>query len=347
MIFDTHAHYDDPAFDEDCEDVFTRFPVAGIGAVMDVASTEESCTKVLELAHAHEFIWAALGIHPSECGQMNNDKLQRLETMLRDPKVRAVGEIGLDYHFEDDVDHQTQQHWFREQLCMARRAGLPVIIHSRDAAKDTFDILQEEFTGSDAPEKESGQDEHPDTAVRDKNICNAIVENEVDFPATKNGVSAADVENGINAAVGNAINVTGVENGIYAAAVENGVNDVDVISKNLGSRCAVQPYGVIHCYSYSVEMARKFLKMGFYIGVGGVVTFKNAKKLKEVVKDTPLSRIVIETDCPYMAPVPHRGERNSSLLLPYVVKVVAELKGVSVQEVIDSTWHNACNLYRI
>lgn len=263
MIFDTHAHYDDPAFAKDCEDIFTRFPVTGIGAVMDVASTEESCAKVLELAHSHEFIWAALGIHPSECGQMNAEKLQQLEGMLQDPKVRAVGEIGLDYHYEDDVDHETQRHWFREQLRMACRAGLPVIIHSRDAAKDTFDILEEE-------------------------LCS--------------------------------------------------VKRIERME---------QPFGVIHCYSYSVEMAREFVKMGFFIGIGGVVTFRNSKKLKEVVKDTPLSRIVLETDCPYMAPVPHRGERNSSLLLPYVVQAVAELKGVTPQEVMDVTWRNACNLYRI
>ena len=166
----------------------------------------------------------------------------------------AVGEIGLDYYW-DEPERDIQKHWFVRQLDLAREVGLPVVIHSRDAAKDTLDIMKEQKAG------------------------------------------------------------------------------------DMG--------GVIHCFSYGVELAREYLNMGFYLGIGGVVTFKNAKKLKEVVEYMPMERMVLETDCPYLAPEPFRGKRNSSLYLPYVVKAVSEIKGISQEEVMAKTCDNARKMYRI
>ncbi len=254
MIFDTHAHYDDDAFSQDREDILARFSASGICGAVDVAASAESIDKVLELAEKHDFLYCALGIHPSECADMTQTLLAEIEEKLRRPKVVAVGEIGLDYHWEEP-DRKLQQYWFRKQIEMAERAGLPIVIHSRDAARDTFDILME------------------------------------------------------------------------TDAAQNGC--------------------VMHCYSYSAEMAVEYTQRGYFLGVGGVVTFKNARKLKEAVQAVPIESIVLETDCPYLAPVPHRGERNCSLYLPYVVEEIARLKDISPQEVIDITHGNAARLYRL
>lgn len=255
MIFDTHAHYDDKAFDEDRERMLESLPAGGIGTVVDVASTLESISIVEEIADTHEHVYAALGIHPSECAPLTNELLQQIEERIRkDPKVVAVGEIGLDYHWPEP-EPSLQQHWLREQLSMARRTGKPVIIHSRDAAQDTFDILKEQHI------------------------------------------------------------------------------------EQIG--------GVMHCYSYSAEMAREFVKLGMYLGIGGVVTFKNARKVCEVVREIPLEHLVLETDCPYMAPTPHRGQRNSSLYLPLVAAKIAEIKAITTEAVIRRTTENARKLYRL
>ena len=229
MIFDTHAHYDDEAFDEDREQLLASL---------------SSCKTTLELARNHDFMYAALGVHPSESAELSDEGLKDIETWCterQDGKVRAIGEIGLDYYWEEP-DHETQKKWFHRQLNLARELKLPVIIHSRDAAKDTLDIMKEEHSGE------------------------------------------------------------------------------------IG--------GVIHCFSYGKEMAAEYLKMGFYLGIGGVLTFKNAKKLLEVAEMAPLDRLVLETDCPYLAPVPNRGKRNSSLNLPYVAEKLAEINEV-LAEVID------------
>lgn len=178
--------------------------------------------------------------------------MEWLAGLLRHEKIRAVGEIGLDYYWEEP-NHEIQKKWFVRQLDLARQAGLPVIIHSRDAAKDTLDIMKAEKAG------------------------------------------------------------------------------------DMG--------GVIHCFSYGKEMAREYLNMGFYLGIGGVLTFKNARKLKEVVEYAPLSSLVLETDCPYLAPVPNRGKRNSSLNLPYVAEMLGELKGVGREQAEAVTWENALALY--
>ncbi len=254
MIFDTHAHYDDDAFQEDREELLGGLRAAGIGTVVNVGASIASTKTSIALAESHPFIYAAAGVHPSESAELDEERMKWLEEMCARPKVVAVGEIGLDYHW-DEPDREVQKHWFRQQIGLARKVKLPIIVHSRDAAKDTMDIIKEE------------------------------------------------------------------------KAAETG--------------------GVIHCFSYGIEVAREYLNMGFYLGIGGVLTFKNARKLKEVVAYMPLERLLLETDCPYMAPTPHRGERNSSLYLPYVVRAVSEIKGVPEEDVIAVTEANARQMYRL
>ncbi len=254
MIFDTHAHYDDEAFNEDRDGVLGALREAGIEAVVNVGASLESTRRTLELAESYPFIYGAAGVHPSESGELTEADIQWLEKLTGREKVVAVGEIGLDYYWEEP-DHETQKKWFVRQLALARKVKLPVIIHSRDAAKDTLDIMKAEH------------------------------------------------------------------------------------SEEIG--------GVIHCFSYGKEMAREYLNMGFFLGIGGVVTFRNGKKLKEVVEYAPLDRLVLETDCPYLAPVPNRGKRNSSLNLPYVAEEIAALKGITPEQVTEATWENAKRLYRL
>ena len=260
MIFDTHAHYDSGAFNADRlevlasmpEQLLSSFPTNGIQAVVNIGASIQTTKSTLELTRRYAFVYGAAGVHPNETGELNDHLLDWLKDMARQPKVVAVGEIGLDYYW-DEPDREIQKHWFVRQLRLAREVGLPVVIHSRDAAKDTLDIMKEQRAG------------------------------------------------------------------------------------DMG--------GVIHCFSYGVELAREYLSMGFYIGVGGVLTFKNAKKLKEVVEYMPMERLVLETDCPYLAPVPFRGKRNSSLNLPYVVQAVSQIKRIPEEEVIRITNENAKKLY--
>lgn len=255
MIFDTHAHYDDHQFDDDRYSLLDSMKDAGIGAIVNNAADLESVETSLELSHKYDFVYAAVGVHPENVNELDDSKLEWLRDRSRDPKAVAIGEIGLDYHYPDNPDRDTQIKWFRQQLCLAREEKLPVVIHSRDAAADTMEIMKE---------------------------------------ASREGIIAD-----------------------------------------------------IHCYSYSPEQALEYVKMGFYIGVGGVVTFKNGKKLKQTVDKIPLERILLETDCPYMTPEPFRGSRNSSLYLPYVVKAIADIKGVTDKEVIDITNDNARRFYAI
>ncbi|MBR3367531.1 MAG: TatD family hydrolase [Lachnospiraceae bacterium] len=261
MIFDSHAHYNDRAFDEDRDALVASLPAAGVGTVVNIANDIESIGQCLDLAARYEHVWCALGIHPSDCGPLADEAVGEstmalLREKLTDPasKAVAVGEIGLDYYWPEP-DRELERYWLRRQLDLAREVGLPVVIHSRDAAKDTLDILQEKH------------------------------------------------------------------------------------AEEIG--------GVIHCFSYGVEMAREFLKLGFYIGIGGVVTFKNARKLKEVAAEVPADRILLETDCPYLAPVPYRGKRNCSLYLPHVVRTLAEIRGVSEDEILRVTEENARRMYRL
>ena len=267
MIFDTHAHYDDEAFDADRSGILSGLADRGVGAVTDAASTYDSLSKIAEIVREWPFVYGAYGIHPEEIGgvperpespesnyEMPDWLIGELRSYLRGSGAVAVGEIGLDYHWNKD-DRERQILWFETQIEIAREEHLPVVIHSRDAAKDTMD-----------------------TARR-------------------------------------------------------------IRLRDVG--------GVMHCYSYSPEMAKEYLDMGLYLGIGGVVTFKNARRVKEVVNYAPLSSLVLETDCPYLAPEPHRGTRNDSGTLRYVARAIAEIKGVSPDEVIHVTWENARRLYRI
>ena len=254
MIFDTHAHYDDEAFQEDRDELLNSLSTHGIEAVVNVGASIQTTKNTLELMKKYPFVYGTVGVHPSETEELNDNLMDWLTHVSGEKKVVAIGEIGLDYYWKEP-DPEIQKHWFVRQLQLAREVKLPVIIHSRDAAQDTLDIMKAEKAGE------------------------------------------------------------------------------------IG--------GVIHCFSYGTEMAREYLNMGFYLGIGGVVTFNNGRKLKEVVEYMPLDRIVLETDCPYLSPVPNRGKRNSSLNLPYVAEAIGQIKGISPEEVIKITNQNARNLYRL
>ena len=254
MIFETHAHYDDERFAEDRDTLLASLPERGIGRIINVGSTLVSTKETLAIAQNYPYVYAAVGVHPSEIGDLNEETFAWLKEQTRQEKTVAVGEIGLDYYWDKEPEVQKAQHyWFKRQMELAREETLPVIIHSRDAAEDTMRLMQE----------------------------------------------------------------------IHAEEIP----------------------GVIHCYSYSKEMALEFVKMGYRIGVGGVVTFKNARKLKETVEAVPMEAILLETDCPYMAPEPHRGTRNDSSNIPYVVNTIAQIKGISTDEVEQITWENAMRLF--
>ena len=247
MIFDTHAHYDDDAFDEDRDALLAGMREAGVEYIVNIGASMASSERSLQLAKKYPFIYAAVGVHPDEVGELNEEKFEKLREWSMDEKGKAIGEIGLDYYW-DKEGHDLQKHWFLRQMELAHERNLPMIVHSREAAKDTLDMV----------------------------------------------IAAKPLE----------------------------------LS------------GIIHCYSYSVEQAREYLNMGFYLGIGGVLTFKNAKKLKEVAEYAPLSQIVLETDCPYLAPVPFRGKRNDSAKIIHVAEELAAIKQVSVEDVLRVTNEN-------
>jgi TatD DNase family protein len=257
MIFETHGHYDDSRFDEDREQLIKQFEEAGIDKIVNIGSDIKSSQNSVELAEKYDSFYAAVGVHPSDIGELSEAGLAALEKMaVSCKKVVAIGEIGLDYYYEDNPEErEAQKMWFVRQLELAKKLGLPVVIHSRDSASDTMEILKK-----------------PEFA-------------------------------------------------------------------NIG--------GVIHCYSYSLPQALEYVKMGFNIGVGGVVTFTNGKKLREVVDKLPLEKIVLETDSPYLSPVPVRGKRNSALNIPYIANAIAEIKGVDVETVYRVTYENAKKMYRV
>lgn len=254
MIFETHAHYDDEQFAGDRGELLAQLPSLGIRKVIDVASTIDSIDQCVELAHTYDHVYAAVGVHPSELTGMDESVIDHMRELAAWEKTVAIGEIGLDYYWEKHADEQqNQRDWFVRQMELAREVSLPVIIHSRDAAEDTYSLMRD--------------------------------------------IRAQEIP------------------------------------------------GVIHCYSYSPEMAREYVKMGYYIGVGGVVTFKNAKKLLRTVAETPIERILLETDSPYLAPEPHRGRRNDSRELVYVVDKIAQIKDLTPEEVEAVTWENAQRLF--
>ena len=256
MIFETHAHYDDEKFDADRVELLSHLlRENNIGKVVNVGATFKGCKESIALAEKYDDVYAAIGIHPEEIDEINDDVMEYLRQNASHEKVVAIGEIGLDYYWvKEEEQRKKQRIWFNKQMDLAKELEIPVIIHSRDAAEDTLNTIR-----------------------------------------------------------------------LY--------NNSHV-------------KGIVHCYSYSKEIAMEYVKMGWYIGVGGVVTFKNAKKLVETVEAIPLESIVLETDCPYMAPVPHRGERNSSIFLSHVAEKIAEIKNISVEEVEKVTYQNALNIYK-
>lgn len=254
MIFDTHAHYDDNQFDQDREELLASMKDNGIGTIVDAGSNMETSAWIVEAVKRYPMMYGTVGVHPSDTAGLTNSDIDTLKEYAGKDKILAIGEIGLDYYW-DEPERTIQKKWFEAQIELAREVKLPIIIHSRDAAKDTYDIMK--------------------------------------------ALHAEDIG------------------------------------------------GVVHCFSYSKEMARQFLDMGFYIGIGGVVTFKNAKTLKEVAAYAPLDRIVLETDCPYLSPEPNRGKRNSSLNLNYVAEALSQIKGIDKEELIAVTEENARRLYRM
>ena len=253
MIFESHAHYDAHSFDEDRENLLNSMRENGVGTIINVCAEWDSVTEVVKMAQNYSFMYAAVGLHPDEVGDLDEEKFGFLKEQCKKKKVVAVGEIGLDYYW-DKASHEVQKKWFIRQLELAKELDLPVIIHSREAAEDTLNIMRKHAQG-----------------LR----------------------------------------------------------------------------GVIHCFSYSKELAEEYVKMGFHIGIGGVVTFRNGKKLKEVSQIIPLERILLETDCPYLAPEPYRGKRNSSLYIPYIAQAVADIKGITYEEVVAQTEKNAKELFGI
>ena len=253
-IFDTHAHYDDEAFDRDREELFSSLSGQGVERVVNVSANLREIQETLKLVEKYPFIYGAAGVHPDDTKELDEDNFKQIRQAMAHEKMVAIGEIGLDYYW-DATDHETQKKWFLRQLELAKELDKPVIIHSREAAQDTLELI-----------KEAG---------------------------------------------GPAFSM------------------------------------VIHCFSYSTEIAREYLNMGYYLGIGGVVTYKNGRKLKEVVSYMPLDRILLETDAPYLSPVPFRGKRNSSGKIHYVAEEIARLKQISEDEVLEAAWDNACRFYRM
>ena len=254
MIFDTHAHYDDQAFDRDRDSLLRSMEAHGIEKIINVGASLRGVRDTVTLTEQYPFVYGAVGIHPDEVGELTEDHMEWMRGLCEKEKIVAVGEIGLDYYW-DKENHEVQKKWFVRQMDLAKETGLPIIVHSRDAAKDTLDIMKAER--------------------------------------------------------------------------------------------ADRLQGVIHCYSYSREQAREYMNMGYFLGIGGVVTFKNGKKLKEVVEYAPLDYLLLETDAPYLAPEPYRGKRNCSLYLTYVAQAIGEIKGVDYQTVIEVTRRNAERLFRL
>lgn len=256
-IFETHAHYDDEAFDEDREELINRLLKDEVFAITNIGADVKSSENSVELSKKFDRIIAVVGVHPDEISCLENGGFERIAELAENPKVVAIGEIGLDYFdryvTKDEKVKSNQKYWLSRQLELAGKLGLPVVIHSRDAAEDTYEVLK-----------------------------------------------------------------------------ASGINK-----------------GVIHCYSYSPEMADKFVKLGFYIGIGGVLTFKNAKKIKETVEHIGIEHIVLETDSPYLAPVPNRGKRNDSGNIKYVVNEISAILNIPTEQIIDVTFNNALRLYNL
>ncbi len=250
-IFDSHAHYNDEQFDIDRDSLLASLPEAGIVGIINCGTDVKSSLASLEMAEKYPFVYAACGYHPESALEFTDDNLLEIEKMLSHKKCVAVGEIGLEYHY-DFVPKDVQKYVFEKHLELAVKHDMPVIVHDREAHQDTMDLLEK-----------------------------------------------------------------------------------------------YKPKGVLHCYSGSAEMAKEVLKMGMYIGLGGAVTFKNAVKPVEVAEMIPLDRLLLETDCPYMSPVPMRGKRNNSAYIEYVAEKLAGIRDISSQELLDKTADNTRILFNI
>ena len=250
-IFDTHAHYDDAAFDSDRDVLLASLKDKGVCRVINCGVDLKTSRSTLDLAHRYDFIYAAVGFHPEDCADVTDDDFAAMRALYDDPKVVAVGEIGLDYYW-DTVPKDVQLQWFERQLILANELQKPVIVHDREAHCDTLALLQK-----------------------------------------------------------------------------------------------YRPQGVLHCFSGSVEMMEEAIKLGLSIGLGGATTFKNAKKPLAVAAAVPADRLLLETDCPYMAPVPFRGKRNDSSLIAYVAQVIADVRSEDPQALVERCRERANRLFRL
>ena len=251
-IFDSHAHYLDDRFSDDREELLTSLLRGEVCGIVENGTNAATSREAVALAHRHERLWAAVGIHPGDVGGAVPSDLSVIERLAADDKVVAIGEIGLDYFYDDNAPRAVQQQWFCAQLELAQRLALPVVVHDREAHEDTLRLLKE-----------------------------------------------------------------------------------------------YRPAGVVHCFSGSAEMAREILSLGMYIGIGGVVTFKNARKTLEVASVIPLDRLLLETDAPYLSPVPYRGERCDSSLIRCTADTIAAIRGISTEELLHITAANARRLYAL
>ena len=252
-LFDTHAHYDSNQFNADREELLSSMPEQGVALIVNPGCDLESSRRAVELAHKYPFLYAAVGWHPEDCAPYTRDSLDELRRLAADPKVVAIGEIGLDYYWKENPSREVQQEVFRDQMALAEELDLPVIVHDREAHGDSLAIVKE-------------------------------------FPGVR---------------------------------------------------------GVFHCYSGSVEMARELVSRGWMISFTGVLTYPNARKAVEVARAIPMEALMIETDAPYMAPVPHRGKRNHSGLVHQTCQRLAELKGLTLEETARITFENGKRFFRI
>lgn len=251
LIFDSHAHYDDAKFDNDRDELIKSMLDKNVNTIINCDTDIDNSNKCINISKRFERVYCALGVHPHEADSVNNDFIEKLKNLFAFKKAIAVGEIGLDYHY-DLSKRENQIDIFEKQIKLALEINKPIIVHDREAHKDTLDLLKK-----------------------------------------------------------------------------------------------YKPKGVIHCFSGSVEMAREIINLGMYIGIGGAVTFKNAKKIVDVVKQTPLNRILLETDAPYMTPVPYRGTRCNSEHILFTAQKISEIKCIDTNKILEDSTKNACNLFSI
>lgn len=251
LIFDSHAHYDDAKFDNDRDELIKSMLDKNVNTIINCGTDIDNSNKCINISKRFERVYCALGVHPHEADSVNNNFIEKLKNLFDFKKAIAVGEIGLDYHY-DLSKRENQIDIFEKQIKLALEINKPIIVHDREAHKDTLDLLKK-----------------------------------------------------------------------------------------------YKPKGVIHCFSGSVEMAREIINLGMYIGIGGAVTFKNAKKIVDVVKQTPLNRILLETDAPYMTPVPYRGTRCNSEHILFTAQKISEIKCIDTNKILEDSTKNACNLFSI